>query len=78
MIAQTNAVEQVGLRLAGNLELAALGRQRLALGILDEIGVADKGRILVALLALDLVTTIGNEFLQGHATGLRLALRPVA
>ena len=40
MIAQTNAVKQVGLRLAGNLELAALGRQRLALGILDEIGVA--------------------------------------
>ena len=51
VIAQTNAVKQVGLRLAGNLELAALGRQRLALGILDEIGVADKRRIFVAFLA---------------------------
>ena len=64
VIAQTNAVKQVGLRLAGNLELAALGRQRLAFGVFDEIGVADKRRIFVALLALDLVTTIGNEFLQ--------------
>ena len=42
MIAQTNAVKQVGLRLAGNLELAALGRQRLAFGVFDEIGVADE------------------------------------
>ena len=78
VVAQANAVEQVGLCLAGNLELAALGLQRVLLGVGNKCRVAQEGRVLVAQLALYLVTTVGDEFLQGHAARLGLALNAVA
>ena len=74
VIAQADAVEQVGLRLAGDFELAALGLQRVLLGVGDERSVAQEGGVLVALLAFHLVTAVGDKLIQAHTTGLSLAL----
>ena len=74
MIAQADAVEQVGLRLAGDLELAALGLERVFLRVLNERGITQERRVLVVLLALHLVAAVGDELVQAHAAGLGLAL----